>query len=59
MPKSKLRGGAKTHRKRIKNRTTNKVVKSKQLQEKFEEILKTQMEERQRLKSEMSGATTD
>jgi hypothetical protein len=46
MPKSKLRGGKKEHRRRIENRTQVKEVRKKTIQKKFDEFLQQQMEAR-------------
>ena len=56
MAKSKVRGGAKAHRKKVQAR--NDEVKSRQnaMQKLFNEAMRTQIEELKK-NSEMSGAT--
>ena len=44
MPKSKLRGGAKAHRKRVQKRNNNIKNQRKQMQKLWEEEMKKQME---------------
>jgi hypothetical protein len=46
MPKSKLRGGKKEHRKRVQKRLQVREVKKKTIQKKFDEFLQQQMEAR-------------
>ena len=58
MGKSKVRGGAKAHRKRVENR--NKTIQTQQsaIQKLFNETMKLQMEEFQK-KSQEDSSTTD
>lgn len=59
MPKSKLRGGRKTHNKRIQYRTDKKEQSKKVLQKKFDELLAKEMELMQKQKELQLTATTE
>ena len=54
MPKSKLRGGAKAHRKRVKARNERIAIETKKRQKLMQEMFMKQLEE---MKLQMSGET--
>lgn len=54
MPKSKLRGGAKAHRKRVKARNERNAIETKKRQKLMQEMFMKQLE---KMKLEMSGET--
>jgi hypothetical protein len=54
MPKSRLRGGAKAHRKRVQQRNETMVYRQRQFQYQYQAELERQME---KLKAEYSGLT--
>ena len=54
MPKSKLRGGAKAHRKRVKARNERISIETKQRQKLMQEMFMKQLED---MKLQMSGDT--
>lgn len=54
MPKSKLRGGAKAHRKRVKARNERNAIEIKKKQKLMQEMFMKQLE---KMKLEMSGET--
>ena len=58
MGKSKVRGGAKAHRKRVTNRNQNIKTQQSAIQKLFDETMKLQMEEFQK-KSQQDSSTTD
>jgi hypothetical protein len=58
MGKSKVRGGAKAHRKRVTNRNQNIKTQQSAIQKLFNETMKLQMEEFQK-KSQEDSSTTD
>jgi hypothetical protein len=58
MGKSKVRGGAKAHRKRVTNRNQNIKTQQSAIQKLFDETMKLQMEEFQK-KSQEDSSTTD
>ena len=58
MGKSKVRGGAKAHRKRVENRNQNIKTQQSAIQKLFNETMKLQMEEFQK-KSQEDSSTTD
>jgi hypothetical protein len=58
MGKSKVRGGAKAHRKRVANRNQNIKTQQSAIQKLFNETMKLQMEEFQK-KSQEDSSTTD
>ena len=57
MPKSKLRGGAKTHRKRVIGNAIHKKQQLTAMQKLFNESMKQQMEELKKKYEEQSGTT--
>jgi hypothetical protein len=58
MGKSKVRGGAKAHRKRVTNRNQNIKTQQSAIQKLFNETMKLQMEEFQK-KSQEDSSTAD
>lgn len=54
MPKSKLRGGAKAHRKRVKARNERNAIEIKKKQKLMQEMFMKQLE---KMKLQMSGET--
>jgi hypothetical protein len=58
MGKSKVRGGAKAHRKRVTNRNQNIKTQQSAIQKLFNETMKLQMDEFQK-KSQEDSSTTD
>jgi putative hemolysin len=58
MGKSKVRGGAKAHRKRVANRNQNIKTQQSAIQKLFNETMKLQMDEFQK-KSQEDSSTTD
>jgi hypothetical protein len=58
MGKSKVRGGAKTHRKRVANRNQNIKTQQSAIQKLFNETMKLQMEEfKKKQESEQNGTS--
>jgi hypothetical protein len=58
MGKSKVRGGAKAHRKRVENRNQNIKTQQSAIQKLFNETMKLQMEEFQK-KSQENPSTSN
>jgi hypothetical protein len=58
MGKSKVRGGAKAHRKRVENRNQNIKTQQSAIQKLFNETMKLQMEEfKKKQESEQNGTS--
>jgi putative hemolysin len=58
MGKSKVRGGAKAHRKRVENRNQNIKTQQSAIQKLFSETMKLQMEEfKKKQEAEQGGST--
>jgi len=58
MGKSKVRGGAKAHRKRVENRNQNIKTQQSAIQKLFSETMKLQMEEfKKKQESEQNGTS--
>jgi putative hemolysin len=58
MGKSKVRGGAKAHRKRVENRNQNIKTQQSAIQKLFSETMKLQMEEfKKKQESEQDGTS--
>ena len=60
MGKSKVRGGAKAHRKRVENRNQNIKTQQSTIQKLFSETMKLQMEEfKKKQESEQDGISDE
>lgn len=59
MPKSRKRGGAKAHRKRVKSSNTEKTARQAAAQKLFNEALQAQIEELKKKYEAESGSTTN
>ena len=59
MGKSKVRGGAKTHRKRVENRNQNIKTQQSAIQKLFNETMKLQMEEFKKKQEEEQNGTSE
>jgi hypothetical protein len=57
MAKSKVRGGAKAHRKKVQNRNTAIKTEQNYMQKLFNESMKAQIEEMKKKDAAESGAT--
>lgn len=58
MAKSKVRGGKKTHRKKVEQRNKDLKAQQNAMQKLFNESMKAQIEALKQKEAEMSGATT-
>ena len=59
MGKSKVRGGAKAHRKRVENRNQNIKTQQSAIQKLFNETMKLQMEEFKKKQEEEQNGTSE
>ena len=59
MGKSKVRGGAKAHRKRVENRNQNIKTQQSAIQKLFSETMKLQMEEFKKKQEEEQNGTSE
>jgi hypothetical protein len=59
MGKSKVRGGAKAHRKKVANRNQNIKVQESAIQKLFNETMKLQMEEFKKKQEEENPSTSN
>ncbi len=59
MGKSKVRGGAKAHRKRVENRNQNIKTQQSAIQKLFNETMKLQMEEFKKKQEEQQNGTSE
>ena len=59
MGKSKVRGGAKAHRKKVANRNQNIKTQQSAIQKLFSETMKLQMEEFKKIQEEEQNGTSE
>ena len=59
MGKSKVRGGAKAHRKRVENRNQSIMTQQSAIQKLFNETMKLQMEEFKKKQEEEQNGTSE